>query len=61
MWHEFIASDLFLLTLTVGLYCVGMRLYRRVVTHPLPLPLVYLLPLVVCLCCSATSYPPSLV
>ena len=47
MWHEFIASDLFLLTLTVGLYCVGMRLYRRVHTPPPPPPLLPLLPTIV--------------
>lgn len=34
---EFISSDLFLLTLTVGLYCLGMQLYKRVhmpLLHP---------------------------
>ena len=37
MPNDFLSSDLFLLTLTVGLYCAGSALYRRARTpllHP---------------------------
>lgn len=57
MWHEFIASDLFLLTLTVGLYCVGMRLYRRVHTPLLHPVLLTFIAVIVFLCCADIDYP----
>ena len=57
MWHEFIASDLFLLTLTVGLYCVGMRLYRRVHTPLLHPVLLTFIAIIVFLRCADIDYP----
>lgn len=57
MWHEFIASDLFLLTLTVGLYCVGMRLYRRVHTPLLHPVLLTFIAVIVFLRCADIDYP----
>lgn len=57
MWHEFIASDLFLLTLTVGLYCVGMRLYRRVHTSLLHPVLLTFIAVIVFLRCADIDYP----
>ena len=43
MLNDFIHTDLFLLTLTVGLYCVGGYIYRRVHTpllHPVLLTFI---------------------
>ncbi|HJC16498.1 MAG TPA: LrgB family protein [Candidatus Alistipes stercorigallinarum] len=57
MWHEFIVSDLFLLTLTVGLYCVGMRLYRRVHTPLLHPVLLTFIAIIVFLRCADIDYP----
>lgn len=57
MWHEFIASDLFLLTLTVGLYCVSMRLYRRVHTPLLHPVLLTFIAVIVFLRCADIDYP----
>ena len=57
MWHEFIASDLFLLTLTVGLYCVAMRLYRRVHTPLLHPVLLTFIAVIVFLRCADIDYP----
>lgn len=57
MWHEFIVSDLFLLTLTVGLYCVGMRLYRRVHTPLLHPVLLTFIAVIVFLRCADIDYP----
>lgn len=57
MWHEFIASDLFLLTLTVGLYCVGMRLYRRLHTPLLHPVLLTFIAIIVFLRCADIDYP----
>ena len=57
MWYDIIASDLFLLTLTVGLYCVGMRLYRRVHTPLLHPVLLTFIAVIVFLCCTGIDYP----
>lgn len=57
MWYEFIASDLFLLTLTVGLYCVGMRLYLRVHTPLLHPVLLTFIAVIVFLRCADIDYP----
>ena len=57
MWHEFIVSDLFLLTLTVSLYCVGMRLYRRVHTPLLHPVLLTFIAVIVFLRCADIDYP----
>ena len=40
---SFLSSDLFLLTLTVGLYCLGTAVYRRIrmpLLHPVLLTFV---------------------
>ncbi len=57
MWYDIIASDLFLLTLTVGLYCVGMRLYRRVRTPLLHPVLLTFIAVIVFLRCTGIDYP----
>ena len=57
MWYDIIASDLFLLTLTVGLYCVGMRLYRRVHTPLLHPVLLTFIAVIVFLRCTGIDYP----
>ena len=41
----FLSSDLFLLTLTVGLYCLGCAVYRRLrvpLLHPVPVSYTHL-------------------
>ena len=55
--HTFLSSDLFLLTLTVGLYCLGGLIYRRThlpLLHPVLLTFVSV---IVFLQCTGIDYP----
>ena len=55
--RSFLSSDLFLLTLTVGLYCLGGLVYRRVrvpLLHPVLLTFVAV---IVFLKCTDIDYP----
>ena len=55
--RSFLSSDLFLLTLTVGLYCLGGLVYRRVrvpLLHPVLLTFVAV---IVFLKCTGIDYP----
>ena len=50
----FLSSDLFLLTLTVGLYCLGCAVYRRLRVHPVLLTFVAV---IVFLSAAGIDYP----
>ena len=56
MLNDFIHTDLFLLTLTVGLYCVGGYIYRRVHTPLLHPVLLTFVAVIVFLRCMGIDY-----
>jgi predicted murein hydrolase (TIGR00659 family) len=57
MLNDFLHTDLFLLTLTVGLYCVGGYIYRRVHTPLLHPVLLTFIAVIVFLRCTGIDYP----